>query len=64
MKPSPVLRDAVREFEKRFILEHLQRRGWNRTRTARDLGMSHRGLLYKIHRHKLIPPPSDEAITA
>lgn len=60
MKPSPYRR-SVEEFERRYLLGELERNGWNRTRTARDLGLSYRALLYKIERFQLIAPDKEIA---
>lgn len=51
----------VQEFERRYLRTELERHGWNRTRTARELGLSYRGLLYKIEKLHLDPPDRDEA---
>jgi transcriptional regulator with GAF, ATPase, and Fis domain len=36
----------------------LKQTGWNRKRAAQLLSISYRGLLYKIRRHNISPPPS------
>lgn len=51
----------MQEFERRYLRIELERHGWNRTATARDLGLSYRGLLYKIEKLSLVPPDRDEA---
>jgi transcriptional regulator with GAF, ATPase, and Fis domain len=44
------------EFERRVIELALARSGWNRSRAARELGISRPRLLRKIERHGLRPP--------
>jgi two-component system response regulator AtoC len=41
-------REASRHAERGMILESLERNHWNRTRTARDLQISYKALLYKL----------------
>jgi two-component system, NtrC family, response regulator AtoC len=41
-------RQATRELERKIILKVLEAHGWNRKQAARALGISYRGLLYKI----------------
>jgi Nif-specific regulatory protein len=41
----------IRGTEKRIIVESLARNGWNRSRTAAELGVSRQGLLKKMHRY-------------
>jgi len=50
--PMP-LRDAVRELEKKLILEALERAGGNKTKTAELLDMSYTNLLAKIKEYEL-----------
>ena len=45
-----VTRQAVHELERKIILRVLEANRWNRKRTASDLKISYRALLYKIHR--------------
>ena len=52
----------VEEFERRYLRSELEKHGWNRTRTARELGLSYRGLLYKIEKLSLVPPDRDESL--
>jgi hypothetical protein len=47
---------AFEEFERRVIELALARAGWNRSRAARELGISRPRLLRKIERHGLRPP--------
>jgi two-component system response regulator AtoC len=49
-----IAREAVREREKSFILEALQANQWNRRKTARELKISYRALIYKIHNAGLL----------
>lgn len=51
-----LLSECVDDFERKFILAELLRNAWNRAKTARELGISYRGLLYKIERFGLQPP--------
>jgi two-component system response regulator AtoC len=41
-------RDASRKAERELIAEALERTHWNRKRTARDLQVSYKALLYKM----------------
>jgi len=41
-------RQASRVAERELILKHLERTHWNRKRTARDLQISYKALLYKL----------------
>lgn len=62
---------VVQEFERRYLLKELIAHGWNRKRTALDLGLSYGGLRIKIRRLDLRPDgmeiledekvPADEA---
>jgi DNA-binding NtrC family response regulator len=49
--PSMPQRLRLREVEKRYVLETLEQTGWNRARAARLLGISVRGLQYKLQRY-------------
>lgn len=55
MKRTSLLALAVEEFERRYLRVELIRHGWNRKRTALDLGISYRGLHYKIQKYQLKP---------
>lgn len=44
------------EFERRYLTKELIEHGWNRTSTARDLGLTYRALRYKIESLGLHPP--------
>jgi transcriptional regulator with PAS, ATPase and Fis domain len=52
-------REVTRELERKVIIKTLQAYRWNRKQAARALGISYRGLLYKIQEDNLIPnrPP-------
>lgn len=54
----------MKEFERRYLLSELTRHGWNRTRTARELGLAYRTLLYKIAKLDLAPPRDEEDLRA
>ncbi len=41
-------KDAIREIERRVILETLQANQWNRRKVAQILKISYRALIYKI----------------
>lgn len=58
-RPS-LLRQSLEDFERRFLQDELERHGWNRAGTARDLGICYRALLYKIDRLGLTPPAKEE----
>jgi two-component system, NtrC family, response regulator AtoC len=45
---------AIRELERNVILETLRANQWNRRKTAQDLKISYRALIYKIHDAGLI----------
>ena len=53
-----VAKEAIRELERRVILEALQVNRWNRRRTAQALKISYRALIYKIRGAGLVPPRS------
>ncbi len=55
--PSAPLRDRIEELERRSILTALEATGWNQSRAARELGLSRRGLIYKMERFGLKPRP-------
>ncbi len=44
------LKEMVEEFERKVIIDTLKRNNWNKTKTARDLGLSIRNLYYKLER--------------
>lgn len=47
------LRDLISDFEARVITEALARNGGNRVKTARQLGISRRSLLYKLQEYEI-----------
>jgi transcriptional regulator with GAF, ATPase, and Fis domain len=51
------LRTKVDELERRSILAALDAAGWNQSRAAQNLGISRRGLIYKMERHGLKARP-------
>lgn len=48
-----VVRERVRDQERRIILRALHSCGWNRKKAARALGISYQGLLYKMRQDQL-----------
>jgi two-component system, NtrC family, response regulator AtoC len=54
------LKQATRELEERFIRAALRRTKGNRTRAAELLGISHRGLLYKVKEYAIDPDAEGE----
>jgi two-component system response regulator AtoC len=52
-------RQATQDLERRVILQVLEANGWNRKRAARELNISYRALLYKIHQAGLPPKRND-----
>jgi len=52
-QPNATLREMVAEFERTVIAQALERHGGNRTRAARDLGITRQGLSQKIARYGL-----------
>ena len=47
------LKDALEEVEKFLILEALKRTGWNKSQTAKELGISRAGLIMKVEKYQL-----------
>jgi hypothetical protein len=43
-----IAKEAVREMERNVILQALRANQWNRRKTAQDLKISYRALIYKI----------------
>jgi len=61
-KDTPAaLRDEIEALEKRRVADVLERLGWNRSRAARELGLSLRGLRNKIRRYDLTEKPEKPA---
>ena len=54
-------REASRKAERKMILESLERTHWNRKRSARELQISYKALLYKIKQYGLLPVPEHVA---
>ncbi len=52
-KPSASLKEMVSDFEKRVIAQSLERHGGNRSRAARELGITRQGLSVKIKKYGL-----------
>ncbi len=52
-KPSASLREMVSDFEKRVIAQSLERHGGNRSRAAREMGITRQGLSVKIKKYGL-----------
>ena len=50
---------AFGEYERRIVAHALERVGWNRSRAARELGISRPRLVRKIARYGLREPPHD-----
>jgi PAS domain S-box-containing protein len=51
---------TLKEQEKRILREALERHGWRRLATARELGIDKNTLRRKINRHGLTPPPAED----
>ena len=49
----------MEQFERGYLLKELQRHGWNRAQTARDLGIGYRTINYKIERLGLVAPDKE-----
>ena len=47
------LKDAIEELERDMILEGLQRTHWNKSRLAKELGISRAGLIMKVEKYDL-----------
>jgi len=47
------LKDALEELEKQMIIEGLERTGWNKSRLAKELGISRAGLIMKVEKYGL-----------
>jgi DNA-binding NtrC family response regulator len=53
--PTGPMRQRVDDVERRTLEEALKETGGNRTHAAKKLGISRRGLIYKLHKLGLIP---------
>jgi DNA-binding NtrC family response regulator len=51
--PTEDLPGAMEALERRMLFEGLKRTGWNKTRTAKELGISRRNLIRKVERYGL-----------
>lgn len=51
--PQNDLPGALESLERRMLLDGLRRTGWNKTRTAKELGISRRNLIRKVDRYGL-----------
>ena len=47
------LPEAIELLERKMILDGLQKTGWNKAQTARDLGVSRRNLIRKVKSYEL-----------
>lgn len=47
------LKDAIEELEKAMIREGLRRTGWNKSKLAKELGISRAGLIMKVEKYGL-----------
>ncbi len=52
-RPASSYFEARADFEKRFLHQALSRYGFNKTRTAEELGLSRQGLFKLLRRHKM-----------
>jgi len=50
---SGKLKDALEELEREMIREGLRRTGWNKSRLAKELGISRAGLIMKVEKYGL-----------
>ena len=50
---SGKLKDALEELERNMIHEGLRRTGWNKSRLAKELGISRAGLIMKVEKYSL-----------
>ncbi|MGZ6162430.1 MAG: sigma 54-interacting transcriptional regulator [Myxococcaceae bacterium] len=60
LPPLVPLQDAMEDFERRYVLEALQRHGGNRARTARALGVDPRTIFRLLERMEGAPPDPEE----
>ena len=52
-----LVRSITGEAERAAIASALEKTHWNRTEASHLLGISYRGLLYKIQQYRMSPPP-------
>ena len=60
LQPIMTLTQAREEFQRRYILEVLERNNGNRTKTARDLGVDPRTIFRYLERESDALPSSDD----
>ncbi len=53
--PTGDFRQARADFERLYLRQVLARCGWNRTRTAAELGLTRQGLFKLMKRHAIVP---------
>lgn len=53
LRVSGKLKDSLEELEKQMIIEGLERTGWNKSRLAKELGISRAGLIMKVEKYGL-----------
>jgi transcriptional regulator with PAS, ATPase and Fis domain len=53
VRVSGKLKDALEELEKTMIKEGLRRTKWNKSRLAKELGISRAGLIMKVEKYGL-----------
>jgi len=59
---SRSLRDFTQGLEKRIIVEALKSNDWNRSKVAKELGLSRQGLLKKMRRHGVLGKESTHRV--
>ena len=47
------LKDALEDLEREMIKEGLRRTGWNKSKLAKELGISRAGLIMKVEKYEL-----------
>ena len=47
------LKDALEELEREMIKDGLRRTGWNKSKLAKELGISRAGLIMKVEKYGL-----------
>jgi transcriptional regulator with PAS, ATPase and Fis domain len=47
------LKDALEDLEREMIREGLRRTGWNKSKLAKELGISRAGLIMKVEKYGL-----------
>ena len=51
--PNATLTEAMHQIEREILQQALIETGWNRTKSARNLGICYRSLLFKVQEHHL-----------